>query len=507
MQTPRELPRKFPQPLDRIAIVVIVVLAIVTGILLLSGEQSAPKVRDFTWQNKQIGADDNAFLLTFSRPMDHASVEQNLRLDPNLPGKVSWAGRRMAYTLDSPVPYGASFQLSLQNAKDRFTKAGKRIAIQPFNSTFRSRDRIFAYIGAETENRGRLVLYNLTRQEKKILTPDNLIVMDFKPYPLSDKILFSAIDRNAKYEQPLVEQRLYTVTTGLQIDAPQQLDGSTDSSRSPSPSPTEAGQIALVLDNQDYQNLKFDLSPDGNVIVVQRISRRDPNDAGPWVIQNNEPAKSLDNKQPGGDFLITPDSNSLAISQGQGLAILPLKPQAEALNFLPKFGTVLGFSNDGTSAAMVKFNTDYTRSLFLVTNQGIQKEIMKTPGSILGAQFDPTKRFLYCLLTNLIPGKTYQEQPFIAVIDLKAAMDGKPVQQTLRPLLLLPNQQETQLSLAPDGMALLFDQTQADDRAQAEGGKAMDNSRLWILPLSKDPAVKTQPEALPLPGLHPRWLP
>lgn len=508
MQTLRESPRKFPQPLDRVAIAVMLVFAIVIGILLLSGDRSAPRVRDFTWQNKQIGAADNAFLLTFSRPMDHATVEDNLRIDPKLPGKVSWAGRRMAYTLESPAPYGSTFQISLQNAKDRFTKAGNRAAIQPFNGTFRSRDRIFAYIGADKDNAGRLVLYNLTRQEKTILTPDNLTVMDFKAYPLADKILFGAIERNTRSEQPLIEQKLYTVTTGIQVDAPEQIDASPNLNfASPSPSPTEAGKVALVLDNQDYQNLKFDLSADGQTIVVQRISRRDPNDAGPWVIRGNEPATSLDNKQPGGDFLITPDGNSLAIAQGQGLAILPLKPQAEPLDFLPKFGTVLSFSNDGTSAAMVKFNTDYTRSLFLVTNQGIQKEIFKTPGSILSAQFDPTKQFLYCLLTNLLPGNTYQEQPYLAAIDLKAAMEGKPPQQTLRPLLLLPNQRETQVSLAPDGLALLFDQTQADDRDQAEGGAAIANSRLWMLPLSQDPKVKPQPEAIPLPGLHPRWLP
>ncbi len=45
-------------------------------------------------------------VLTFDRPMDHASVEKNLVIDPPLPGKLSWAGRRLAYTLTSPIPYG-----------------------------------------------------------------------------------------------------------------------------------------------------------------------------------------------------------------------------------------------------------------------------------------------------------------------------------------------------------------------------------------------------------------
>jgi len=508
MQTPRESFRKFPQPLDRIAIGLMVILVVLIGILLLSGDRSAPKVRDFNWQGKQVGADDRAFLLTFSRPMDHPSVEQNLKIQPELKGKISWAGRRMAYTLDQPAPYGTEFTVSLTNARDRFSKEGSDHGIlKDFSEKFRSRDRSFAFIGAEGNEAGRLILSNLTQQDKKILTPENLAVMDFKTYPNNDKILFSAIERTNP-PQSLAEQKLYTVATGIQINEPAQLGDS--STPTASASPTQVGQITQILDNRDYQNLKFDLSKDGRTIVVQRLSRRDPNDVGAWLIRDDQAAKPINNKQTGGDFLITPDGNSIAVSQGQGLAILPLQPQteqaqADPLDFLPKFGTVLNFSQDGTAAAMVKFNTDYTRSMFLVS-QGVQKEILKIPGSILRADFDPNNQVLYCLLTNLVPGKTFQEQPFLAAIDLKAAREGKPMEQTLRPLVLLPNQREIQVDLAPDGRALIFDQTQADDRAKAEVNQTLANSKLWLFPLSGDLTAKTQPEELPFRGLHPRWL-
>jgi hypothetical protein len=95
-------------PLDRLALIVIAGLSLVLGLLILSGDHATARVRDFTWQDRQVGAEDRAFLITFSRPMDVASVEQNLTLEPPLPGKVSWAGRRMAYTLTDPLPYGES---------------------------------------------------------------------------------------------------------------------------------------------------------------------------------------------------------------------------------------------------------------------------------------------------------------------------------------------------------------------------------------------------------------
>ncbi len=507
MQTPRESFRKFPQPLDRVAIGLMLVLIVLIGILLLSGDRSAPRVRDFNWQGKQIGSDDRAFLLSFSRPMDHSSVEQNLKIQPDLKGKISWAGRRMAYTLDQPAPYGTEFTVSLSNARDRFSKEGlDHGVLKDFSETFKSRDRAFAFIGAEGNEAGRLILYNLTQQDKKVLTPENLAVMDFKAYPNNDKILFSAIERTNP-PQSLAEQKLYTVATGIQINDPAQLgDASTAIA---SASPTQAGQITQILDNRDYQNLKFDLSKDGRTIVVQRLSRRDPNDAGAWMIRDGQAAKPIDNQQTGGDFLITPDGNSLAVSQGQGLAILPLQAQTEQANpldFLPKFGTVLSFSQDGTAAAMVKFNTDYTRSMFLVS-QGVQKEILRIPGSIISANFDSNNQVLYCLLTNLLQGNTFQEQPFLAAIDLKAAREGKSMDQTLRPLVLLPSQRDIQVDLAPDGKALIFDQTQADDRAKAEVNQALANSKLWLLPLKGDLSAKTQPEELPFRGLSPRWLP
>ncbi|NDJ17162.1 Ig-like domain-containing protein [Myxacorys almedinensis] len=505
MQTPSAPRKQFFQPLDRAALGLTAVLAVLIGILLINGDRSAPQIREFTWQDKQIGAGDKAFVLTFSRPMDHASVEQNLRINPSLPGKVSWAGRRLAYTLNQPAPYGTNYQVSLQDARDRFTPEGaNRATLQSFVGNFRTRDRAFAYIGVEGDEAERLILYNMTREEKKVLTPPSLMVMDFKPYPNSDRILFSAVEKTSQ-SQSLIEQKLYTVTTGLQVDAPQPLGDEQGLQLFSAEAPaTPSGQVTEILDNRNYQNLKFDLSANGDVIVVQRINRADPNDSGPWVIRGSGKAESLDNKQPGGDFLITPDSTSLAIAQGQGLAILPLQPQADPLDFLPKFGNVLSFANDGTAAAMVKFNTDYTRSLFLVTNQGDPKEIFKTTGSIQAAQFDSTQQILYCLLTNLIPGKTYQEQPYLAAIDLKGAIKGGKPEQTLHPLVLLPNQRDIQMTVAPDGSSLLFDQTQPTEGAS---GSAIATSRLWLLPLSSDFNAKLQPETLPFSGFYPRWLP
>ena len=484
----------FLQPLDRVAIALMLVLSLLIGLLLWQGNIVAPRVRDFSWQDKQVGAEDTSFTLTFSRPMDTKSVESNLHIDPPLPGKVSWAGRRMVYTLLAPAPYDMTYKLQLRGAGDRFTReAANTKLIQPFEGNFKSRDRALVYLGAAGSEQGRLVLYNLTRSSKTLLTPKDLVVVDFKPYPSGEKVLFSATEISSA-RQSLLSQ-LYTVTTGMhqgnkEADAP-------------------SGKINLVLDNKDYQNLKFDLSPDGQTIVVQRVNQRNPGDFGLWVLRPNQLPQPLQT-QPGGDFMITPDSTAVAVAQGQGVAILPLLSDAKKpLDFLPQFGMVLDFARDGSEAAMVKFNSDYTRSLFLVTNQGVQKQLLRTTGEILSAQFDPRKQTLYCLLTQVLQGETYQEQPYLAAIDIKT---GKQTR-----LLALPNQRDVQISFSPDGLALLFDQIVTTTKPeQANGlrtneGEAIATSRLWLLPLlpttSVEGSVQLRPEQLPLPGLHPRWLP
>ena len=479
------------QPLDRLVIPLIGGLFILIFFLTIFGKNAAPRVREFSWQDQTIAANDRSFVLQFSHPMDRESVENNLKIEPSLSGKFSWAGRRMAYTLNEPAPYGSDFTVKIEGARDRYSQERQGAIIKPFTGNFISRDRAFAYIGSEGEQAGRLILYNLTQNQLEILTPPNLVVMDFESYPDRQHILFSARENNEDDPEQITAQKLYTATTGL------------DSIENP-------GIIEQILDNQTYQNLTFDLSADGAAIVVQRVNQNDPSDFGLWIIPENEDPYPMNNK-PGGDFLITPDSQAIAILQGEGVALIPLYPDEDQpadkpLLFLPKFGQILNFAPDGSEAAMVKFNPDYTRSLYLVDNQGNEKELLNLKGSIQQCQFDPTQTTLYCLLSKLIDGDIYQELPYISIINLETN------EQT--PLVGIPNQRNIQMSLSPDGLALLFDHIQAEGESAEpanDDGQAIASSNLWILPIidaqSLSEGAKAEPEVLPLKGFRPQWLP
>ncbi len=479
------------KPIDKIAIASILSLGLVICLLVWGSKACeanqcfihvGPRVQDFSWSGKQIGAEDAAFILTFDRPMDEESVAENLVINPPLPGKISWAGRRLAYTLTTPAPYGENYELRLRDARekirgDKDKNQGK--VIEPFTSQFSSRDRAFVYIGAEGEEQGRLVLFNLTEQRHKILTPKNLKVIDFEIYPQGDRILFSATKPN----QSSANNQLYTVTTGLNFDSEPTANNDRES-------------VKLIFKRKSYQNLNFDLSPNGKTIVIRRANRKNLGEFGLWKLEENGNLEALNNP-PGGDFLITPDSQSLALAIGEGIAILPLEPNAEPIAFLSQFGRVVTFSRNGYFSAMINYNRDnpelaYNKSLFLVYTRGGEEKLFDTNGSILDCKFNPTATKLYCLLTQLIEeAEEYREQPYFAGIDLKT--------KEILPLLVLPEYQDLKISMASDGLGILFDQA----IVEGNGG-----SRIWLLiPPSSSESNKPQLEQLPLAGSRPQWLP
>lgn len=486
------------QPIDRLALSLISLLTLAIGGLVAVGKAcgpecvvySGPRVQNLSWQGQQIGSQERAFILTFDRPMDRQSVEANLVIDPPLPGKISWAGRGLAYTVDAPVPYGETYQVQLEGAKGQFRGGSPGEVMRPYVGEFRSRDRAFAYIGVQGEERGRLVFYNLTQKRKAILTPPNLTVTDFKFYPQGERLLFSAAEKN-RGGDGLRELRLYTVKAGSEGKTP--------------------AKVELVLDSEAYENHQFDLSADGETIVVQRIKRDNPADFDLWAVKPGATPKPL--KVQGGEFRMAPDGQTLAVTRGEGIGILPLQPDAQPLDYLPKFGQLLSFSADGTAAVTVDFNTDdpklrYTRSLFYVNNQGVQRKLLDLQGSILDCQFNPQGSELYCLLAQLLPGEEYQEQSYLAKIEVKS---GK-----VTPLAALTEFQDTQMSLAPDGLALLFDQVTTSDNPYGtdilrdKAGEVIVDGRLWLLlpPAAKaSGASQPQVEAMPLVGFHPQWMP
>ena len=503
------------EPIDQICLFLIFIFTVIIVILIGSNKicyqqkclfNNQPQVKEFSWANQKIGATDRAFYLVFDRPMSKESVEENLKIEPPINGRISWSGKRLVYSLDGVVPYGKDFRISLSNAQEKFRGQEKLGAeIEPFVAEFKSRDRAFAYIGSQGEESGRIILNNSTKQNKDILTPDNLTVLDFKFTPNSEKIVFSATDNKDENEE-FKQINIYEVTTGLSNDFTTKIPG----------------ELTVLLNGSKFQNNKFDLAGDnGEIIVVQRINQEDPQDFDLWKLEQGKIPQRLNTK--GGDFIVTPDGDAVAIAKGEGIAILSLQEQQDKslVNFLPKYGQVLTFSKDGSSAAMVNFNKDdsqkqYTKSLFYVNNQGLEKELVSVAGTIVDCEFNHTGTQLFCLFTERTQtsDEELEETPYFVGIDIKSGQ--------IIPLLALPKYQDIEISMAPDGLGLLFDQLvtendvtpkqlaqiSPDEELLTDSAELILTSRLWLLTLPNPEAPQAQLQEFPqVSGFKPQWSP
>ncbi|MCA2507200.1 MAG: hypothetical protein IM550_23695 [Microcystis sp. M54BS1] len=474
---------------DRLVLASILALIAAISSILMQGNQVPTRGENFSWQGRKIGVRDNYFTLSFNRPIDRSDIETSLAINPPLPGKISWAGDRLTYTLTELPIYGKKYQVKLPIAQG-----------EDFIGEFYSHDRAFAYIGVNQEERGRLIVCNIiqgpnkvTELKKTILTPGDLVVTDFQIYPRGDRILFSAFDRS-DLGRDTPKQQLYTITTGLNHDE--------NSQNLPS------GRIERFLDAKTYQNLRFNLSDNGKTLIVQRINHGNPGDASLWVISDDGQSRPLGIQ--GDNFLLSPDGKKAVVSQTGGVAVIPLDVQGGKPQFLPTYEKILAFSRDGRQKLIVKSEPDNQRSLFLLNDRGESRLLLRTANPIISCEFEPRQeKTLYCLKSDLVmssDGKV-KEEPFLAIIELKT---GKMI-----PLLSLPNYRDVQMSMSPDGVALLFDQLATipfgvgNDLVTGEGSSIADG-RLWLLPLPDQFSPNSIPKILPQElnaGFKPRWLP
>jgi hypothetical protein len=475
----------FDQTFLAIAVILVIFIAVVLG----RGNQSPLRVSHYSWQNSNIGAQTQKLTMRFSHPVNPQEIEENLTLDPPLAGTSSWRGRDWFYTLTEIPRYGTNYQLSLALANKATT-----IKAQDFTSLITSRARALVYIGLNEQERGRLVLYDITnpqKPQKTILTPKDLVVRQFQIYPQGDRLLFTAADPNRRNAQ----QQLFTVTTGIN-------NANTQAKALP-------GKLERLLENQDYDNQKLVLAQNGEVVVLNRQNRQNPADSGLWVLPADGSPRPLGVR--GDRFIVSPVGDRLAVSQEGGVGIIPLKTAAGASQFLAGMERPLGFSPDGKEVLLTQQNLDYSYSLLLydLTNQS-QRQVLRGLYPLLDCQFDPrSPGQAYCLQADYRQTETGEvvEEPYLTLVNLRSGQS--------QPLLALPNYPEVDLSMAPDGLALVFDQVATTNPLSpsdllTQSQKAIADGRVWLLSLPEAVAIGVNTDLSPqelTPGYSPQWMP
>ncbi|MCT0255291.1 MULTISPECIES: hypothetical protein [unclassified Synechocystis] len=469
------------------AIAIILVLLIV--VVLLRGNQSPLVVTQYSWRNTNIGAQTEALTMTFNHPFDPEEMESGLVIDPPLAGKTIWQGRRWFYTLTDIPRYGTNYQLTLPLA----SMVGGR-GTQDFTSVITSRARALVYIGVSGEERGRLILYNITnpqQPQKIILTPKDLTVRQFQIYPQGDRLVFTATDPSRRQSQ----QNIFTVTTGIN-------NLNTQTKVLP-------GKLERLWENQDYNNQRIALAANGSVLAMARENAQNPADSGLWVAPRGENPRPLGIRAD--KFIVGPNGNFLAVGQEGGVGLIPLNPEAGTPQFLAGMEQPLDFSPKGKELLLTQQNPDFSHSLIIYDLETrSQEEVLRSPYPLLNCRFDPRDQpRAYCLQADFVqrPGEPVQPEPYLAVINLTSGQS--------RPLLALPNYPEVDLTIAPDGLGLMFDQVATSSGLSSQdlltdSQRSIVDGRVWLLPLPRDLAIETESEPDPqelTAGFAPRWMP
>ena len=464
------------QPLDRWVAAVSLVCIVILGILLINRYLTPPQVRDFNWQQQRVTAQDQRLVLRFNRIMDGDSIAERLQIDPPLTGISRTLGQRWIYTLSQPAQYGQVYQLSLAGAID---SQGDPMTA-PFVGEFRTPDRQIVTIGLEGSERGRLVLVNLEVGSRFPVSPEGLRVTQFAPSQDGQGIYFFGTSGTPQ-DQDLYYLRLSTQTTDR------------------------------LLDHEGYQNLRFRLAPGGDLVVAERFQVRESAQTGVqlWVKPSGGSRfrrLNLDTSV-AGDFVITPDEKSLLMAQGQGIAVVPLSRDAVTDTFLAQYGQALAIRPDGTQAAMVQFNSDFSRSIWVVSHLGNQAEVLTVEGSVLSSEFSAADTVVFVLVTDLDP-EDFSESPVLMALNWRTG-EQIPVVRAEFPT-------EIDFAVSPDGRSLIYSLMQPFAGIPPTGtpvsatGQSISTAQLWQLDLTtiRDWAEHPPtPVPLQIAGVGVAWIP
>lgn len=97
---------------DRVVLLVIAALVVGVGVTLLLGDRVGVTLQRVGPLG--VARSTSAVTLQFSEPMDRATVEQRLRLEPPVDGAFSWTGSTMLFRPDAPLEPGGSYTVILE---------------------------------------------------------------------------------------------------------------------------------------------------------------------------------------------------------------------------------------------------------------------------------------------------------------------------------------------------------------------------------------------------------
>jgi len=314
----------------------LVIFTLLVILILAMGDRTYPKVSDINLSESEIPVSANQIVLSFNREVDRQSVEENFSIQPEIPGRFSWIGKKMAYTFDQQLDYNQPFSLSIKEAVDI-----KGDLVADFNFSTQVESKVIFYLETDEQN-SRLVEYNLNTQEKQYLTPEDLIVLDYKYAPKSKVVYFFATQKADLDETSFITdlKQLYSLNLKSQ-------------------------RLRVLADSKNYVNFEFDISPDEKKIALTRSEIHSNHTLTPRKLYLSKTSRTrfrpFWNKNiANAEIIFAPSSDAiLGFNSDIGYLLVPIEPKLEKV---VEFGWLehlksYGFSNSGNQLVFSTSNS------------------------------------------------------------------------------------------------------------------------------------------------------
>ena len=398
-----------PTRLDIISALFCTLVLTIALTLVVIQKQAPISVKSFELENlSEVSPDKKQWSFLWSEDVDPNLIEQAIKISPAIPYKISWLGKKMVLTLDEPMDYNTHYKLE----------------ISPFYETeFKTKNASILAI-ERTQGNNALIQFNLEKQEKEILTPNELWVVEYQKPKNANLVYFFASEKeNYDPEDPsTLIPELYKIDL-------------------------ETKKITQLTQDSSFLNFHFRSSEDGNTVILDRLEI-DPKNGAPkerhlWITKGASFKRFWSNALSGDNLFFTPDGRFLIGIDLQNFMMVSIEDQGLEPQLLGSFNEGHGISPDGKKALFLQWKDNNifaaTNEIVLLGSDGTKKILGQDLGVIESPIFDENSNQIYFGLTpvgektgslmkiHLETGELSKlsSEDFAQVKNLSLSLDGK----------------------------------------------------------------------------------
>lgn len=320
---------------DRIVLAAVLALALVIGGLSVAAARLGPSVDSLTTAQALDGTSVNTQVgLTFTEPMNTASVNRNFHIDPRVPGDYTWSGNSVFFTPRHSLAYGMHYTLTVgTGARD---VSGRHLA-HVYEATITTQSEHLLYLATQGSNSGRLVLTSITGRETPVGSADGLVT-DFSVS--FDGSLAVYVKRGSHGERP---DEIWMLS--LADDSTQRIFRKTDWALTQPHFSPDGSTIVFLATNVRICSKYYGCYRDRSGPVVEMLNVR-TGKVRAFRSRTDVPLTNFIAFSPSGQIAYTDLGSALTLAQPSGGSILHIPDRGNSLEFA-------GFDSRGDKAAFV----------------------------------------------------------------------------------------------------------------------------------------------------------